>query len=314
MEIADSQLSRICRLALVGVATAFAWIVLSLLVGLGSGHAQAAEGDGDESLLGAVTAVVDDTASTATTTVSTVTTGVAQVVNSVVAVAPAPVQKPVQQAVAAVGSAVSTAAEPAADAAASGVVATVTKPVVQTVSQVPVVGEVVTAVGLDEAVESLGGTVDDTLGGVTQSVVDAGAELGRPPAGTPGLPGIPAIPGSSADAAILVPSALDAAVTVSSAEASGGFPSVAYFRGAIAPAMSTVTSGAPVDAGGPLSPVGGLCPPSAASSGPGGAGSGAWALVALGPLAALRAWGRLAKPEDDRVPTAPPGSTDVSPD
>jgi hypothetical protein len=317
VDIANSQLSRILRLALIGVATAFAWIALSLLVGLGSGYAQAAENDDDEGLLGAVTSIVDRTTSTATNTVATVTTGVAKVVNTVVSVAPAPVQKPVQQVVATVGTTVATVTRPVADASASGVVGTVTKPVVETVSQVPIVGEVASAAGLDDAVDSLTGSADDTLAGVTESVVETAAGLARPPrADGPELPALPAVPGLEGGWMVgsASPDASDFALREGLAEASGFFFSNALGRGAAVPAVGTVTPGAPADAGDPLTPAGGLCPPSAASSGPGGAGSGAWAFVALGPLAALRAWGRRAGPEDDRVPAAPAGSTDVSPD
>jgi hypothetical protein len=104
VEIASSQsLSRLWRLTLVGVATAFAWIVLSLLVGLGSGQAQADDGD-DDGLLGAVTSVVDKAASTATDTVKKVAGGVEKTVKTVVAVAPEPAQRPVREAVKSVGS------------------------------------------------------------------------------------------------------------------------------------------------------------------------------------------------------------------
>ena len=100
MEIATSQLPRIWRLALIGAATAFAWIALSLLLGLGSGSAHADEGDDEgKGLLGAVTSAVDRTATTVTTTVTKTMSAVTEVVNTVVEVAPAPVQQPVQQVV-----------------------------------------------------------------------------------------------------------------------------------------------------------------------------------------------------------------------
>lgn len=318
MEIATSQsLSRIWRLALVGTATAFAWIVLSLLLGLGSGHAQATEGDDDKGLLGAVTSVVGNTASTVTNTVSSVTTGVTQVVNTVVAVAPAPVKQPVQQAVTTVGSAVTAVTKPVSDAASSGVVGTVTKPVVDLVTQVPVVGDVLTAVGADDALTDLGTTVDATLGGVSGAIVETGSSLGRPPvAGGPELPGLPQIPALPVARGPVV--ALLGAGPADAAPDARGFAAASALLGfpaAVAPTSAASAGGvAAPGTGSPLSPARELCPPAATSSGPGGTGSGAWALVALGPLAALRAWGRRAGPEDDRVPSAPAGSTDVSPD
>jgi hypothetical protein len=99
VEIATS-LPRIWRLALVGAATAFAWIVISLLLGLGSGYAHADDGaDDGKGLLGAVTSVVDKTTSTVTKTVSSVADTATEVVNMVVDVAPAPVQEPVREVV-----------------------------------------------------------------------------------------------------------------------------------------------------------------------------------------------------------------------
>ena len=72
VKIATSQLSRVVRLALVGAAIAFAWVVLSLALGFGASHASADDSD-DKGLLGgalgAVTSVVDNTASTVTSTV-----------------------------------------------------------------------------------------------------------------------------------------------------------------------------------------------------------------------------------------------------
>jgi hypothetical protein len=48
--------------------------------------------------------------------------------------------------------------------------------------------------------------------------------------------------------------------------------------------------------------------------GPGGAGPGAWVLVALGFVVAHRAWVRRSGLENDVAPAAPVLSTDVSPD
>ncbi|MGL4255571.1 MAG: hypothetical protein ACRCSL_04500 [Microbacterium sp.] len=322
MDIAISQsLPRIVRLALLGAATAFAWIVFTLLLGLGTGQAHA--DDGDEGLLGAVTSVVDETASSVTGTVSSVTSGATKVVNTVVAVAvaPAPVQGPVREVVAAVGDVVTTTTAPVTDVVSGGVVEDVAGPVADVVTQVPLVGDVAEAIGLDDAVEDLAGTVDDTLGELTGAVTDTGTGIGLPPIGAgPGLPGLPGSPITSLPVEGHLLPALDvvlpAAARVYGAAVAGAAASAlsAFLTAYEHPATVSVAAAPAADTRAPLSPAGGLCPPSSSSSGPGGAGSGAWAVVALGPLVALRAWVRRAGPEDERAPAAPAGLTDVSPD
>ncbi|MDY0908127.1 hypothetical protein [Microbacterium sp. CFBP9034] len=331
MDIATSK-SRMWQLALVGVATAFAWIVLSLLLGLGSGQARADDSTDGKGLLGAVTSLVDETASTVTSTVTAVTGEVTGVVNAVVEVAPAPVQQPVREVVQSVGTVVTTVTEPVTQVVSGGVVGTVTAPVVAVVEDVPVVGGIVSDIGLGDAIEDVAGTVDETVGGVVDAVDDTGSSIGQPstganPAVPPVLPELPSLPGTtSPDSA--APAGQDARPAAGPAPAiaptpafSPGAASALLFQGAYEPVGSA--SSAPVvvsssmassDARGPLSPAGDLCPPTASSSGPGGTGLGAWALVALGPLAAHRAWVRRAGPEDEHAPPAPAGSTDVSPD
>jgi hypothetical protein len=330
VEIATSrQLPKVVRVALIGVAATFAWIVLSFVLGLGASNANAVESDDDGLLggaLGAVTSLVDQTASTVTGTVSGVTSGVTGVVNSVVDVAPAPVQQPVSQVVQSVGAVVTAVTQPVSDVVAGGVVSGITQPVVDVVTQVPVVGGIVSGIGLDDAVTDLGETVDDTLGGVVDAVDETGATVGQPPVGapgTPGLPGIPdlplvpALPGLTDAGQILAADALTqtvadaAAVTyakprsLSAAWSSDGDPAVVH--SSVAPSATLPgTSGVPGNGAG-------LCLASS-SAGPGGAGPGAWAISALGPLDADRAWTHRAGPEDDDAPPAPVGSTDVSPD
>lgn len=332
MEIATSrQLPKVVRLALIGTGAAFAWIVLSFVLGLGASNANAAESDDDGLLggaLGAVTSLVDQTASTVTGTVSGVTSGVTGVVNSVVDVAPAPVQQPVSQVVQSVGAVVTAVTQPVSDVVSGGVVSGITQPVVDVVTQVPVVGGIVSGIGLDDAVTDLGETVDDTLGGVVDAVDETGATVGQPPVGaplpgTPGLPGIPDLPlvpalpgltdaGQNLAADAFTETVADAAAvtyakprSLSAAWSSDGAPAVVH--SSVAPsAILPGTSGVPGNEAG-------LCLASS-SAGPGGAGPGAWAISALGPLDADRAWTHRAGPEDDHAPLAPVGSTDVSPD
>ncbi|WP_307858556.1 hypothetical protein [Microbacterium flavescens] len=339
MEIATSQLPRIWRLALIGAATAFAWIVLSLLLGLGYGSAHAAEGyDDGKGLLGAVTSAVDRTAASVTSTVTKTTSTVTEVVNTVVDVAPAPVQQPVREVVKTVGTVVNTVAEPVVQVVSNDAVSTITKPVVEVVTQVPVVGGIVSGTGLDDAVGDLAETVDDTVDGVTGAVTDTGEAIGQPSTGgepstgTPELPpvspGTPVLPGSGSTDGSPAPSTTDVSVTTLPGLSAdqimtvdggwGAASALPFFEAAYepgsAPSDTVSPSTASSDARGHLTPAGALCPPNASSSGSGGAGPGAWALVALGPLAALRAWVRRAGPEDEHAPPAPAGSTDVSPD
>lgn len=330
VEIATSQLPRIVRLALIGAATAFAWIVVSLLLGLGLGQAHADETDDGGLLggaLGGVTSVVDTTASTVTETVSSVTTGVPEALDPVVAVAPAPVQQPVNQVVQTVGTAVATVTQPVSDVASGGVVGGIAQPVVDIVTDVPVVGDVVTGVGLDDAVADLGGTVDDALGDLTGAVGETGQTIDEPPAGViPSIPDLPLIPGSGPSDDSATPALGTGLAGLALVETTGAFvtqfATAAAIRaawGAASVALTAVTDGvvfvssAVLAAGGAFTSSGGLCLPSA-SAGPGGAGPGAWALIALVPLAAHRAWVRRAGPEDELAPPAPTGSTDVSPD
>ncbi len=325
MEIATSQLPRIVRLALIGVATAFAWIVVSLVLGLGQAHADEPDDSGAlGGALGAVTSLVDTTASTVTSTASTVTTGVTGAVNTVVAATPGPVQQPVSQVAQTVGTVVTTVTQPVAEVVSGGVVSDIATPVVDLVTAVPVVGGLVSDVGLDDAVTDLGGTVDSTLGGLVGAVDETGATIGRQPAAGPGLPALPAIPqlpdrlGNSADSAApnaiaLLAERTDAAATLftTTARAVGQWAAASVSDAATRAAV--VVSSAALVAGGLLGSAGGLCL-SIASAGPGGAGPGAWALAALLPLAAHRAWVRRAGPQDEHAPPAPAGSTDVSPD
>lgn len=329
METATSQLPRIMRLALIGVATAFAWIVLVMLFGLGAGNAHADDAD-EKGLLGAATTLVDRTASAVTgavtSTATTVTTGVADVVDSVVTVAPEPVQAPVREVVQTTSTAVSAVTAPVAEVASSGIVGAVTAPVVDLATQMPVVGGVVSAVGLDDAVDDLAGTVDETLGAVAGVVDDAGSSIGRPPVAEgprlPGAPVLPAIPGpwDETGTAVTAAAALSTNIPGLAADALAGWTAASLRFAALAPysaALKAITASAdafaPAAAGGAFGSAGGLCLPTS-STGSAGAGPGAWALVALDPLAAHRAWVHRAGPEDEHAPAAPVGPTDVSPD
>lgn len=315
MVTADSQsVSRIVRLALIGLGAAFAWVVISLMLGLGS--AQAGAQEGDESGTGAVASLLDRTVAGVTETVGTVAPTATDVVGAVVDVVPDQVQAPVQDVVSTVGEVVAASAEPVQTEVDAGVVSTVVAPVVDLVQQTPIVGELSGGLGLDDAVTDLGATVDRALSGAVSTLTDAGADLAVPP----GIdrPVVPLAPGdATAGAAVALVAASTASKSApqigpAQAETRGGAaacpPLVAHTAAVSASAASSSALDARTNRSSP-----GLSP-SAISSGSGGAGPGAWALIAIAPLAAHRAWVRRAGPDDDDLPAAPSASTDVSPD
>lgn len=338
------------RLALLGLSTAFAWIILSALFGAGASGAHADERDDNKSLLGAVTKVVDKTAESVTEIVTEVTEPVAKInemaVETVVEIAPKPVQEPVREVVETVDTVVTKVTEPVKKVVASKPVTTITEPVVEIVKKVPVVGTVVSGVGADDAVNDLGETVDDTLDGVGGVVDDVTESVDVPPAA--GVVEKPVtvpdevveeaaealVPAAStpdaAESARVVPTEAAERASVKTADASADEISLftgdaasasPFFSLADAAAFTAATtttasaaSSSPADAPTTYPAAGGLCPPLASSSGPAGAGLGALALVAMWPLAAHRAWVRRAGHSNDDAPPAPAKSTDPSPD
>lgn len=161
MDTADSQhLSRISKTLLAAVGVSFAWILLSIALGFSASHAHA---DEDPGLLGSVTGIVEDTASGATVlaqdatapvgetavqaveTASPIVETVAPVVETVAHVVPAdPVVEVVE-------TAVTPALTTVTHVADEGVVAPVVETAVGVVGAVPVVGGVVSALGVDTA-------------------------------------------------------------------------------------------------------------------------------------------------------------------
>lgn len=335
MEATHSTLSRTLRLALAGCFLALAWMVISLAGSSGSAHA--AEDDRDRpGLLGAVVGVVDTAADAVTGTVDVVGGTVGGVAESAVEVAPAPVAEPVTVVAETVGELAQPIVQPVAEVVTGGVVESITTPVVDLVTEVPVVGTVVTGIGADDAVTDLSSTADRTLGSVVRTVSDAGESAGLPPV-TPAAPDIgPVTPaptpppitesitnGTGITVDVPSPGAeslpVEASSPVGVASASSSMPSVTFafpaYSDAISPAAQTAAS---VVSSGDSFPTttffaGGLCLP-AAASGPGGTGSGALALAALGPFVAHRAWVRRGRLENHATPPAPLFATDVSPD
>ncbi|GAA0488598.1 hypothetical protein [Microbacterium aurantiacum] len=334
MEATHSTRSRTLRLALAGCFLALAWLTLSLVATSVPAHADDGERD-RPGLLGAVVDVVDTAADSVTGTVDVVGGTVGGVAESAVEVAPAPVAEPVSAVVETVGEVAQPVTQPVAEVVTGGAVESITAPVVDLVTEVPVVGTVVTGIGADDAVADLSSTADRSLGAVVETVSDTGESVGLPPV-APAAPDIdpvtpaPTTPPIAEDitngtGTVDVPSSgaeslpVVASLPVGVVSASSSMPSVtsafAASPDAISPAVPTAAS---VVSGADSSPTtsffaGGLCLP-AAASGPGGTGPGVLALAALGPLVAHRAWVRRGRLENHATPPAPLFATDVSPD
>lgn len=334
MEATHSTLSRTLRLALAGCFLALAWMVISMVWSSGSAHATEDERD-RPGLLGAVVGVVDSAADTVTGTVDVVGGTVGGVAESAVEVAPAPIAEPVSAVVETVGEVAQPVVQPVAEVVTGGVVESITAPVVDLVTEVPVVGAVVTGIGADDAVADLSATADRTLGSVVDTVSDTGESAGLPPVApaapdldpvtpAPTTPPVADHPTSGPDVTVDVPSSgaesppVETSRAMSVAPISLSLPSVAFAFASSDAISPTVPPSASVVSGEDSSSTtsffaGGLCLP-AAASGPGGTGPGALALAALGPLVAHRAWVRRGRLENHATPPAPLFATDVSPD
>ncbi|QIG39001.1 hypothetical protein G5T42_05440 [Microbacterium sp. 4R-513] len=317
----------VIRLLAIGIAVSFAYLLLALFLGFGSTDARADDGSDRGGLLGGVTDVVSTTVGGVTDVVQGTTQAVTTTVQQVARVAPAPVQPVVQPVVSTVTTTVQAVVQPVAEVTGTGVVGSVVQPVVEVVNAVPVVGQVVQAVGLDEALTDVAATADTTVHGVLTTVDDTASGLGGtrpplvnvpdviPPFGAPSVSheqsAQAALAGVTA-AGALVPTWAAPAVWDVYTHALPAFTAIASASSAAAGLMST---GAQV--GGILSSalVLGVCAPGGSSPmGSGGAGPGALALAAFAPLFAYRAWMRRSGWNDDVAPPAPTYDTDVAPD
>ncbi|WP_375385955.1 hypothetical protein [uncultured Microbacterium sp.] len=332
MVIEAKPLTRVWMLALAGFCVAFAWVLLTLTLGWGSGGAHAADDDRGgllggvtDTLTGAVDNTLDTVAGTATATVSEVVSTAVSTVTTVVPPA-APVVDAAVPVVQAVTDTVGAVAEPVTDIASSGVVGTVADPLVSTVESVPVVGDVASALGVGHAAHAVARTVDHTLGTTTGALgTIVGSTPGTisgavPPHG--GLPGLPWVSGADALLPALTSHSSPASAPVLRALAVPGLVAATLLTSmgdAAASVVSSVSASfsalATAGGAGALSALlVGLCAPAGVFSSGSASGPGAAALVARGPLAAHRAWVRRHGPTNDRVPPAPIASTDVSPD
>lgn len=324
MDFAGLTLSpRISRVLLAAIGVAFAWVLLTLVLGFGSSDARADETDDGGAVANLVTTVVTDTAKVVAGAATTVAHTVDAATTAVVpapAAHPAPAPKPavpvVTPVVKAVGTTVTATTTAVRDAVEPGVVTPIVTAVGKTVSTVPVVGAIADGLGLDEALPAAAtgvdrALIDITLGltGTVDRVVPplVGVETPivglQPPAVAPlgddRQSATAASPASAIDAAFARLVALPRALAASAMAASIFTP-------------STVLSA--LGEGGQHPPLGPSVPTSAASLGPLGAGPGVWGAFALMTLVSHRAWVRRAVLEDDHAPKAPTMGTDVSPD
>lgn len=345
MDHAYSQhLSRLSKLLLAGTGLAFAWVLLSFALGLSTAQAHA---DEDGGLLGTVTSTVENTTSTVTTVVEDTTAVIVQpaapVVQQVVQTAPAPVAPVVEVVESTVAPVVESTVTPVVstftttvtELTESGVVAPIVDSTVDVVGAVPVVGEVVSALGVDTAASAVGSSVDGVLQGATGAVtgpvvgsvvdtVDTVTGVVDTTTGAVITPIVPVLPPVSS-----LDDALVGTVATTQTDAAAGplemLARAAYLTGATAWLAVTsdvstalfATDSAFVSggiAGGMFALLRAVMQADSALVGPGGAGSGAWVLVALGLVVAYRAWMRRTGLENDVAPPAPVMSTDVSPD
>ncbi|KRA25195.1 hypothetical protein ASD65_12755 [Microbacterium sp. Root61] len=306
-------------LAAAGVFVALGWILLTAALGWGASFAHADDDTDRGGLLGAVTGLVDDTVSAvtgvATGAVQTATTAVVTpVVQTVTTVVP-----PAAPLVSTVTDTVRAVTAPVRQLVDTGVVSDIVDPVVAVVGAVPVVGKLVTTLGVDNALTDVAGTVDGTLSGVVGTVDGSVGTIVPPITGIPGV----VVPGSPSDGTVTagVPTGVALAIGNAPTFVGGDAGAPGHRRDAWWPS----TAGVAVTAVSAATPLGGaahssssppgLCAPwGGSSTGSGGTGPGAAALLAFGPFVAHRAWVRRRGWTDDDAPTAPTLATDVSPD
>ena len=313
MDTADSQhLSRLSKLLLAGTGVAFAWVFLSLALGLSASDAHAEDEGG---LLGGVTSAVDETATAVTDVVDDTATTAVQTI--------APVVQPVAATVAPlpVAPVVETLVHTVAEVPAGGLISPIADTAVDVVHTVPVVGGVATALGVDDAVSSAGTSVDGLLQGTTGAVAGTVTDVVDTAGGIVTGPGGPPL-GGLHDA---LTGAASTAGTDAAANPVETLARAAFLAGATAwlsltsdlPAAISSSDGASASTwavAGILSLIRSVVQADSFLIGPGGAGPGAWVLVALGLVVAHRAWVRRTGLENDVAPPAPVMATDVSPD
>ncbi|WP_231481875.1 MULTISPECIES: hypothetical protein [unclassified Microbacterium] len=318
-----------------GAVGALAWATLTLFFGGGSAHADEQQ-DGP---LDGLTSIVSETVSAVTAPVTPVVTKVvAPVVTKVVApvqqavpavvetvtntVAKTPVVGPATAPVVhAVTETVDAVVEPVTEVLTDSPVAQITDPILDTVAGVPVVGGLVTDLGVVTAVRDVVGVVDDTtalLGDVTNGTVPPVLEALDPtnPDPTPGTgvvdPPVSPTTVAAVSATQVTSSPILGASVAASARASAVSFSVADLVSHESAPATEDTATAP--AGAPSGSPPGTPVPASSSAGPGGGSSPAHARLSDVDPAPLRAGERTSGAADDVLPSSPVADTDVSPD
>ncbi len=234
-----------------------------------------------------------------------------------------PVVQPVTAAVAPlpIAPVVETVVQAVAEVPAGGLISPIADTAVEVVQAVPVVGGVASAIGVDDAVSSVGTSVDGVLQGTTGAVVGTVADVVDTAGGIVTGPAVPPLSGPD--------DALTGTASIAGSDAAANpvemLARAAFLAGATAwlsltsdlSAAISPSDGASASTwavAGILSLIRSVVQADSFFMGPGGAGPGAWVLVALGLVVAHRAWVRRAGLENDVAPPAPAMTTDVSPD
>jgi len=316
MDRAGQRRRSLTRALLLGLGTAGAWFVLSLL-----SPAPASADDGDEGgggLLGVAQGVVHGVTGTADHVVG----GVAEHV---------PVLEPAAPVVSSTAEVVDTVVDTATGAVATVVdtapVGSVVAPVLDAVDAVtggiPIVAEVVDRSGIMPVVTDTVAAVDTT---VTEVVVGDAPDAAAPPVTVP-APVAPApSSGGHAPASDPTPAQVDVAATATGADIDPITSAAPPREGPPPPrpgwmlgtSPDAVITAASAPASTPHSPVPPAAPAEGAVSGVFASSTGAWgphAVAVLGCTPQLRLQGRsLPTPGDDDLPGAPVLSTDHAPD
>ncbi len=331
MNVTVAVSSRIPSGVALGALGVFAWVTLSILTGGDAAHAN----DEPESPPGLVASVVDSTLQAATDPVvaevtqsavsDVVVPAVQTVIAPVVHVAP-----PVDDLAAVASDTVTDVViDPVTDQLSDSPVSHTIAPLVNTVADVPVVGELLDDTGVTDVVIDLAGAVDTTTGRIAQALDTAVSPVTEAmhPAPSPATPD-QSTPGESAPTApvgtepVVVP-IMDPSIEASPAPSTlSPRTSVDRLLDELRDAIHVMPAPATMTGAGPLSaPPGDVThgpPGSPASSSSAGVGSGgalsASAHVDSTARDALHAWKQTRTASDDDLPSSPPAGTDNSPD
>jgi hypothetical protein len=197
-------------------------------------------------------------------------------------------------------------------------VSQLTDPILDAVAGVPVVGDLVTDLGVITAVDDVVGVVDDTtalLGGVTDATVPPVLEALDPttPDPEPGSGGVaePPVPVTAAVAAGVTHAS---AIPPQSASSSTSGHTLSVALSAADGSAATGDDSTTAPAGAPPGSLPGTPVPASSSAGSGAGAGAAHARLSDVDSSPLRAGERTSGASDDVLPSSPVADTDVSPD